>query len=414
MGQVSCASCDCAEGDLKTEMDLKSSIIKSFHQHQDSDQRTQTSVGAEVDQWAATHVDQIVTIQALWRGRQERRAIQHLLKSQQAADSYFARVYVIETLRVGRTLPVTVEARGIYRYNNGAMYEGQWLGGFRHGIGVMTWPDEARFEGHWSFGHPIKLGKFTLPGGEAYIGQWKHSKSSLRLSLLLDAPNQPASDGFIWLAQREARLHKSPTLTRTWQSSKKAALESALQTFKVQLCAQSKLPRYHGNGRSRVESYPSSDCVYSGEMWNGTKDGWGRCVWNNGDWYEGEWEHDAQGGFGTSVWVDGSRHLGFYRMNRKDGVGEYQWEDASQYLGEWRDNQMSGRGRYQWTDGRCYLGEWLDGLMHGFGVFTWKDGRRYEGGWFQGKKHGEGVTYTSDGRYSRDLWKHGKLLKADV
>jgi len=414
MGQVSCASCDCAEGDLKTEMDLKSSIIKSFHQHQDSDTRTQPSVGVEVDLWGAAHVGEVVLLQALWRGRQERRAVQHLLKPQQGIEAYFTKMYVIETLRVGRSMAATVEARGLYRYNNGATYEGQWLGGFRHGHGLMSWPDGAKYEGSWSYGSPVRMGKFVLPTGETFSGQWKHSKSSLRLSLLLDPVSQAPEDGYIWLAQKEAVHLKSPSLNRTWQSSKKSALETALQAFKAQLCAHTKLPRLHGNGRVRIESQKNSDSVYSGEMYNGAKDGWGRCVWNNGDCYEGEWEHDAHCGFGTSDWADGSRHVGFYKGNKKEGVGEYQWEDGSQYLGEWRDNQMSGRGRYQWTDGRCYLGEWQDGLMHGFGVFAWKDGRRYEGGWFQGKKHGEGVTYTAESRYSRDLWKHGKILKADV
>ena len=395
-------------------MDLKSSIIKSFHQHQDSDQRTQPSVGVELELWAVAHLREIVTMQAIWRGRQERRAVQHLVKPQQGADTYFAKMYVIETLRVGRTLPATVEARGLYRYNNSATYEGQWLGGFRHGFGVMIWPNDAKYEGNWSYGSPARMGKFTLPTGEAFNGRWKHSKSSLRMSLLLDSVSQSSEDGYIWLAQREAPHQTTSPINRTWQSSKKSALETALQAFKSQLCAHTKLPRLHGNGRVRVDNYKSSDSVYSGEMWNGAKDGWGKCVWNNGDCYEGEWERDAHSGFGTSDWGDGSRHVGFYKANKKEGVGEYQWEDGSQFLGEWRDNQMSGRGRYQWTDGRCYLGEWQDGLMHGFGVFAWKDGRRYEGGWFQGKKHGEGVTYTAESRYSRDLWKHGKLLKADV
>mmetsp|Transcript_36382 Transcript_36382/g.26992 ORF Transcript_36382/g.26992 Transcript_36382/m.26992 type:complete len:83 (+) Transcript_36382:303-551(+) len=33
--------------------------------------------------------------------------------------------------------------RALYKYNSGAIYEGDWLGGFRHGFGTMTWPDGA-------------------------------------------------------------------------------------------------------------------------------------------------------------------------------------------------------------------------------------------------------------------------------
>lgn len=31
----------------------------------------------------------------------------------------------------------------------GAKYEGQWLGGFRHGQGKMTFKDGATYEGEW-------------------------------------------------------------------------------------------------------------------------------------------------------------------------------------------------------------------------------------------------------------------------
>ena len=36
-----------------------------------------------------------------------------------------------------------------YTYKTGAIYEGQWLGGLRHGEGTMEWPDGARYEGMW-------------------------------------------------------------------------------------------------------------------------------------------------------------------------------------------------------------------------------------------------------------------------
>ena len=40
---------------------------------------------------------------------------------------------------------------GIYTYKTGAIYNGSWKGGLRHGRGVMTWPDKARYEGDFQF-----------------------------------------------------------------------------------------------------------------------------------------------------------------------------------------------------------------------------------------------------------------------
>lgn len=39
-----------------------------------------------------------------------------------------------------------------YKYKNGAIYDGEWSGGFRHGRGVMTWPDGAVYSGEWRDG----------------------------------------------------------------------------------------------------------------------------------------------------------------------------------------------------------------------------------------------------------------------
>ncbi len=36
-----------------------------------------------------------------------------------------------------------------YKYKNGAVFNGEWLGGFRHGKGTMKWPDGAMYEGEW-------------------------------------------------------------------------------------------------------------------------------------------------------------------------------------------------------------------------------------------------------------------------
>ena len=41
-----------------------------------------------------------------------------------------------------------------YRYRtSGATYNGQWLGGFRHGHGIMQFRDGATYEGNWYLGH---------------------------------------------------------------------------------------------------------------------------------------------------------------------------------------------------------------------------------------------------------------------
>ena len=56
-----------------------------------------------------------------------------------------------------------LEVRKYTYLNSGASYEGQWLGGFRHGHGIMRFNDGATYEGDWYLGHAHGEGKFTLP-----------------------------------------------------------------------------------------------------------------------------------------------------------------------------------------------------------------------------------------------------------
>ena len=36
-----------------------------------------------------------------------------------------------------------------FTYKSGAVYDGEFIGGMRHGKGKMSWPDGAYYEGDW-------------------------------------------------------------------------------------------------------------------------------------------------------------------------------------------------------------------------------------------------------------------------
>ena len=38
-----------------------------------------------------------------------------------------------------------------FEYSTGAVYEGEWKGGMRHGKGKMTWSDGGSYEGDWQY-----------------------------------------------------------------------------------------------------------------------------------------------------------------------------------------------------------------------------------------------------------------------
>lgn len=65
-----------------------------------------------------------------------------------------------------------------YTYKNGAVYNGEWKGGFRHGQGTMKWPDGACYEGNWDFGQPLGKGTFHHTDGDVYQGNWSANKAN--------------------------------------------------------------------------------------------------------------------------------------------------------------------------------------------------------------------------------------------
>ena len=87
---------------------------------------------------------------------------------------YFTAEEMAETLKTKQTMAgLQVEDRPEYKYAcNGATYTGQWLGGMRHGIGTMLYPDGTRYKGNWAFNMPTHEGKLQLSNGDCYEGGW--------------------------------------------------------------------------------------------------------------------------------------------------------------------------------------------------------------------------------------------------
>ena len=85
----------------------------------------------------------------------------------------------IETLSNNRKFN-TLEKKSneIYKYKSGAIYEGEWLGGFRHGYGTMTWEDGIIYEGEWNYGYAEGKGQLTYPNGQYLKGNFmiEHEK----------------------------------------------------------------------------------------------------------------------------------------------------------------------------------------------------------------------------------------------
>ncbi len=72
-----------------------------------------------------------------------------------------------------------VNAYGIYIYNSGLQYEGEWKNGRRHGKGTLTYPDRYKYVGEWKNNKREGHGKLVYTYSKIpfyYVGEWKDGK----------------------------------------------------------------------------------------------------------------------------------------------------------------------------------------------------------------------------------------------
>ncbi len=186
-----------------------------------------------------------------------------------------------------------------------------------------------------------------------------------------------------------------------------------------------------------VLKYPSGD-VYSGEVFENARNGFGHFVSADGFSYSGEWSDDVFEGSGEASFSfsDGTgwHYAGNWSGGEFDGFGELssghfsysgEWKNGerlgngtifaagAQYDGELKSDRLNGQGLFVFPNGDYYDGHWVESRQEGFGEYHWKDGSSYVGFWEDGLQNGEGELFFADGSsYSGDfvdgkLWGSG-------
>ena len=67
----------------------------------------------------------------------------------------------------------TANVYGVYRWDGGEVYDGDWLNGMANGQGKLVWPDGGVYEGEWKDGMRDGQGKNIYADGEIYEGEWR-------------------------------------------------------------------------------------------------------------------------------------------------------------------------------------------------------------------------------------------------
>ena len=174
--------------------------------------------------------------------------------------------------------------------------------------------------------------------------------------------------------------------------------------------------------REHQTFYYDSGDLYTGDVLNEERDGYGVMEYTEGRRYEGNWLRDKKHGFGREYDAFGELiYEGEYRNGDFSGRGtmydgqfiyraeftnygptgqnaeiyDYGWN--LRYKGALKDGRMHGNGSYYYSNGSSYIGEFFDDKMHGRGTLTFPNGKEYVGGFKNGEMSGFGKIFDKDG-----------------
>lgn len=159
------------------------------------------------------------------------------------------------------------EGEGKMIFTSGETFSGQFVANRFHGYGIYQFKNGNRYEGYWKDGKPHGDGSMYKPDDETVVGIWSEGKL---------------------LQQEGAREQPKP------EESETDLVYEDLQDCNIEDCTSGIGKLDYGDG-SR----------YEGEFLNGSPHGQGICLYQNGDKYVGEWFKDQPNGQGKMEYHSG-------------------------------------------------------------------------------------------------------------
>jgi hypothetical protein len=248
------------------------------------------------------------------------------------------------------------EGKCIYRWPNGACYEGDFVTGKgRHGQGKMT-EDGDIYEGSWQ--KDKKEGKFTVTRRN----------------------QQPVEEEYAYYAYQNGDEFEGRVVFGT---------------------------KHHGRF-----TYKADGRVYTGPFVNGLPQGEGQFVWPNGTIYRGQFVAGNMDGKGIQQVKNDNGSITTFECTWERGnptSGKVTFPSGHTCEGPFKDNHAEGHCVYKWPNGAHYEGDFVTGKgRDGKGKMTEDNGDVYDGFWQNDKQHGDGTLTQKDGVIYSGKWTEGK------
>lgn len=157
---------------------------------------------------------------------------------------------------------------------------------------------------------------------------------------------------------------------------------------------------FHGTGSLKY----ANGSTYTGEFFEGSKNGYGHYISSEGYEYVGDWVCGKQSGNAQVNYKNGDLYTGKLKDGLRDGQGElFQVSSNRNYKGRWAKDRL--QGEIEISDPKwIFIGSVEVSTGIGSGTLNYKDGSKYSGELVAFKRQGEGTLEFKSGEIISGLW----------
>lgn len=210
-------------------------------------------------------------------------------------------------------------------YADKSEYFGTTLKGQRHGKGVFRSENGLIYDGEWKYDQYCGLGKLVEEDGTVYIGSFLNGKKE-------------------GIGRQQCGLGK---YTYEGEFKENERQGKGREIYPDNSWYEGNFHNGKKNGKGKYNLADGS--LYEGQFLNGNINGVvrinikkGTYKWTDGKSYTGEWKDNSLHGFGVLI-KPGKKYQGYFANDKKNGLGIYTVGDEKKRLvGKFIDNEMEG------------------------------------------------------------------------
>lgn len=251
-------------------------------------------------------------------------------------------------------------------YPSGNRYEGDFVAGMPHGLGVLAFTTGDHYAGNFERSYRQGKGRMKFSNGDHYFGHFHQNQ--MQGYGIMDYADGGRYEGE-WMANVPHGLGKLTVYNGDFYEG---AFASGM---------------FHGNGRMRYQD----GTLYEGDWQFNQRHGRGRFTQSPGTFQDGWWEQDA-----------------FVSTDYPVGIKDLAKSDTAYLRNCNLEFCLAGRGSFTYRNGTHYVGDFTKGIPEGSGKVIYNNGDKYEGGWQQHLPHGNGTMYYKSGQLVKAIWNSGR------